>query len=328
MLRFQLLGDFQVTADDGTIRPVGSPKVAQTLALLLTHANEFVSSETLIRELWGSAPPRSALNTVQTYIHHARRFLASEPGVPGAGAPSLATRPGGYLLHVSEEVVDHKVFEAHRLRGAAALRAGEHEAAAAHLGAAGTLWRGHPLSNTTTGPVLKSRVAHLEDRRIQVLEMSLEARAALGQHRDTVPELRVLVHDYPLHEGFHGHLITALHLSGRRAEALEAYRHARGVLRAELGLEPSALVQRAHERVLASGGRVTAPGPTPATGRLTEAVPAQRNGPLPARGRSGEALSAPRATVTAMTGPRRGPRPFVVPRGGVRTPPPQPAHGS
>ncbi|MEV7725716.1 AfsR/SARP family transcriptional regulator [Streptomyces sp. NPDC087917] len=232
---------------------VGSPKVAQTLAVLLTRANEFVSSETLISELWEDAPPRSALNTVQTYIHHARRILASHSD-DREPAPLLATRSGGYLLQVADENVDYKLFEILVARGAQALRAGEYEDASGHLSRAVALWHGRALSNIPTGPVLKSLIVHLDDRRIQALEMRIEARCALGQHRDSIPELRGLVHDYPLHEGFHSQLINSLHQTGRRAEALEAYRHVRSLLRDELGLEPSVLIRRAHERVLSSDG--------------------------------------------------------------------------
>ncbi|MFG2877700.1 BTAD domain-containing putative transcriptional regulator [Streptomyces sp. NPDC048337] len=255
MLKFQLLGHFQVVTETGEICRVGSPKVTQTLAVLLSRANEFVSSEMLITELWGDSPPRSALNTIQTYIHHARRFLAAaDTGAPAAVPPVLSTRSAGYLLRVADEDVDYKLFELHVSRGASALRNAQYEAACDHLRQAMSLWRGSVLSNIATGPLLKSHITHLEDCRVQALEMRIEARCALGLHRDSIPELRTLVHDYPLHEGFHSQLINALHHTGRRAEALEAYQAVRGLLRDELGLEPSALVQRAHERVLSSDG--------------------------------------------------------------------------
>ncbi|MET9349180.1 AfsR/SARP family transcriptional regulator [Streptomyces termitum] len=245
-MRFRLIGPFQIIGDDGEVLPGGTPKVSQILALLLVHANDLVTPDTCIQELWPHDPPRSALNTVQTYVHHARRLLPR----PEAGESPLTTRFGGYLLRVDESAIDVKVFEGLVARGRDELRAGRCEAAAETLGRALALWRGPALANVPAGGVLGGRVVHLEELRIRALELRVEAVARLGRLRELVPELRALVHDYPLNEWFHGQLIAALHQAGRRAEALAAYREVRRILRDELGLEPSPDVQWLHQRVL------------------------------------------------------------------------------
>ncbi|WP_329619143.1 AfsR/SARP family transcriptional regulator [Streptomyces sp. NBC_01255] len=258
-MRFNLIGPFQIVGDDGGILPAGSPKVSQVLAVLLAHANAPVTPDTLIRELWQHSPPRSALNTVQTYVHHARRLLAlpdarpdgpSDGGPSGGGRPVLSTQFGGYTLHVDEAAVDIKVFEQLVARGKEEFLAGRYEAAGGAVGTALGLWRGPVLSNVPTGSVLAGRIVHLEELRIRALELRIETAHLLGRLRQLIPELRTLVHDYPLNEWFHGQLIAALHQAGRRAEALDAYRSIRRLLRDELGLEPSPDVQRLHERVL------------------------------------------------------------------------------
>ncbi len=47
------------------------------LAILLVHANELVSSDRLIEELWPE-PPETATNTLQVYVGKLRKAL--EPG--------------------------------------------------------------------------------------------------------------------------------------------------------------------------------------------------------------------------------------------------------
>ncbi|WP_051804875.1 AfsR/SARP family transcriptional regulator [Streptomyces griseus] len=267
-MRFNLIGPFQIIADDGEVLPAGTPKVSQILALLLTHANDLVTPETFIQELWQHSPPRSALNTVQTYVHHARRLLTAD-GRPDTGQPRLTTRFGGYTMLVDDDAVDIKVFERLVARGRDELRAGRCEEAAESLALALALWRGPVLSNVPTGDVLAGRVVHLEELRIRALELRIEAVRRLGRLRELVPELRTLVHDYPLNEWFHGQLIAALHQAGRRAEALDAYRAVRRILRDELGLEPSPDIQWLHQRVL---GPPPAPA-APASPRSGVVVP-------------------------------------------------------
>ncbi|MFF8415277.1 AfsR/SARP family transcriptional regulator [Streptomyces omiyaensis] len=270
-MRFQLIGPFQIVGDDGRSLPLGTPKVSQILALLLTHANSLVSPDTCIQELWQHSPPRSALNTVQTYVHHARRVLTEDARRPETGEPLVTTRFGGYMLRVDESAIDVKVFERLVARGRGELRAGRCEAAAETLAVALDLWRGPALANVPTGDVLTGRVVHLEELRIRALELRVEAVSRLGRLRELVPELRTLVHDYPLNEWFHGQLIAALHQAGRRAEALEAYRQVRRILQDELGLEPSPEVQWLHQRVLSPPRMPPAP-PAPAVPEPADAV--------------------------------------------------------
>ena len=58
-MEFRILGPLEVL-DDG--RQVELPRLKErvVLAVLLLHANEFVSRDRLIDELWGEAPPPTA----------------------------------------------------------------------------------------------------------------------------------------------------------------------------------------------------------------------------------------------------------------------------
>lgn len=248
-MRFNLIGPFEIVSDAGKVHGPATPKVCQTLALLLTRPREIVTSEALIQELWGDHPPRSAVTTLQTYVYHARRMFVREELLPPQRT-LLSTRSPGYLIEVEPDEVDIKIFERLFARAAAALKSGKAEEALTQLDEALRLWRGPALSNVPAGDVLVGHIVHLEELRIRAFELRIEARIQLGRWRDAIPELRKLVNDYPLNEWFHSRLISALSSSGRRGEALQAYQNLRRILATELGLEPSPEMQRLQSEML------------------------------------------------------------------------------
>src|SRR6266540_3257404 len=73
-----------------------------------------------------------------------------------------------------------------------------------------------------------------------------------GRHRELIGELKALVTIHPLHEWLYSRLMLALHMSGRRFEALEVYQSLRRGLREEFGLDPSTELQQM-QRALLSG---------------------------------------------------------------------------
>src|SRR5882757_7572710 len=98
-MEFRVLGPLVISAANTTTTP-SAPKQRQTLAVLLLHANRFIPTSVLLRELWGDMPPRSASATLQTYVAQVRRLLV---GVSGGSLESvmremLTTEPGGYTM--------------------------------------------------------------------------------------------------------------------------------------------------------------------------------------------------------------------------------------
>jgi DNA-binding SARP family transcriptional activator len=80
-------------------------------------------------------------------------------------------------------------------------------------------------------------VLRLEESRLQALEWRAEAGLHLGRHDELAAELWDLSQLLPMRERFHAQLMLALYRSGRRGEALDVFRKARGSLVAELGVE-------------------------------------------------------------------------------------------
>lgn len=258
-MRFNLLGPFEVLSKSGQGCIPPTPRACHVLVLLLSRPNQTVSAESFFLELWRDNPPRTAVTTLQTYIYHVRKMFSRL----GVGAPEetlLVTRPPGYLIHVDGSQVDAIQFEGLVNRGRRELERGGREGAAEaarHLDEALALWRGPALGGISPGDVLAGYVTYLEELRIQAHELRIEAAKRLGHHRELIPELRSLVREYPLNEWFHAQLVESLTVSGRRAEALQAYQSLRQMLCEELGLDPAPHLQRLQREVLDPAPRAT-----------------------------------------------------------------------
>jgi DNA-binding SARP family transcriptional activator len=224
------------------------PKIQQLLALLVMRANKIVHVDTLVDELWSEDPPRTAVSSVRTHIYHLRGIVR-ELGYP-AISDRLTTEPSGYTLKIAPESIDSEVFIRVVAEGKAMLHGGRFEEASYLLGRALDLWRGQPMANVDTGPVLTRHAVQLQEEQLNTLQLRIEADMRLGRHRELIGELKDLVATDPYNEWFHARLIDALNQVGRRREALGIFHALRTQLNHELGVEPSGEVQREHMAVL------------------------------------------------------------------------------
>ena len=268
MLRFQILGPLEILHKGRVCAPL-PPKVSSVLGLLLARANKVVDVDSLVAELWGGNLPRSAVATAQTYIYHLRRTF--EQAQQGGADQLVLTSPPGYVLRVTDEQVDARLFDRLVAQGGVLVDEGRPAEGAERIREALSLWRGTPLANVPAGRLLEAHVVRLAETRIRALELRIRADIALGRQRDLIPELRDLVAEFPLNEWFHGQLIGALHRAGRRGEALHAYQQVRAVLSEELGLAPSPELQQLQHAVLASEPP-RKPGAVPPNHRLPHAA--------------------------------------------------------
>lgn len=250
-----VLGTLAVRENGVSVMPT-APKPRQVLALLALHADQVVSVASLVEELWGKNPPRSARTTLQTYVLQLRDLISTalehepEGAEPRTAKDVLVTLPGGYLLNTSGGTNDFREFERLTGTGYRAMDAGDFPGAARQLSQALELWSGPALADVQTGPQLKVETRRLEETRLCALDQRIEADLRLGRHRELLGELTVLVRRYRTHETLHGQFMLALHRSGRRSEALDAYQRLRTTLVRELGLEPSAALHKLQRSVL------------------------------------------------------------------------------
>ena len=248
-MEFRVLGPLEARDGDRLV-PLGAPRQRAVLAILLSRANEVVSVDRLVADLWAETPPESAPRVVQTYISQLRKVLG--PGVIG-------TRPPGYVAEVTDDQLDLRRFEALLARGSQALVAGNAAAAAPVLREALALWRGAPFADFAHEPFARPEIGRLEELRLVALERRFEADLACGRHAELVGELEALSAANPLRERLRWLLMLALYRSGRQAEALEAYRDARRVLVGELGLHPSPALQELETAILRHDPSLSSP---------------------------------------------------------------------
>ena len=247
---FRILGPVQAFRG-GRELGLGGPKRRAVLALLLVAGGRVVPAERLAEELWVGCLPQGAAGTLRSYVSRLRTQLAPD-------APLIA-RGGGYALEVEPDQLDASRFE--RLVGAAraALERGEAAVAANLFREALRLWRGPALADVADVEPLARESARLEELRLAAVEGRVEADLAVGRHAEVAGELEGLVAEHPVRERLWRLLVLALYRCERQADALAAYRRAREMLAAELGIEPGEELRQLEQAVL----RQEVPTPPP-----------------------------------------------------------------
>ena len=237
---YRLLGPFEVLVDGRPVALAG-PRQRAVLVCLLAHANTVVPTPRIVDELWDDDPPSSAVNVLQSYVSQLRKAL---------GRDAIETSGKGYLVRVRSEALDLIRFERSAHAGSLALAEERYEDASAALGDALALWRGPALADLVDEPAVAPIAGRLEELRVLALERRIEAEIARGRSVEIVAEAGDLARAHPLRDRPRWLHMVALYRSGRQAEALESYRHARAYLADELGLEPGPALQELERAIL------------------------------------------------------------------------------
>ncbi|HLM37637.1 MAG TPA: BTAD domain-containing putative transcriptional regulator, partial [Gaiellaceae bacterium] len=245
---FRILGPLEVF-DGGRRLVLAGSKLRALLALLLLHANETLTTDRLIDELWGEHPPASAAKTLQMQISRLRKALAGGDG-SGPGGP-IVTRERGYELALDPECLDSHRFERLVAEGRSELATGRPESALSTFEEALALWRGAPLADLGYESFAQAEIARLDDLRVAAREQLIEAKLALGDHAEVVEQLEVLIRQFPFRERMRAQLMLALYRCDRQADALQAYQDARRTLVEELGIEPGERLRELERAILA-----------------------------------------------------------------------------
>src|SRR6184192_1041634 len=168
-LDFRILGPLEVVAA-GAPLPVGHGQQRLLLAILLLSANEVVSTDRIVDELWPSGPPAAARTALHGHVSALRKVL---------GRDRVVTRPPGYLVRVEDDELDLARFE--RLRVEARSRTDARERGDL-LREALALWRGEPLADVPYEGSLAPEVRRLGELRLVTLEDRVDADLACGRH--------------------------------------------------------------------------------------------------------------------------------------------------
>jgi predicted ATPase/DNA-binding SARP family transcriptional activator len=236
-----VLGPLQVVDEQGQLVHVGGPRSRRMLALLLLHANELVTTDTMLEVLWPESGEAPSVNALQTQVSRLRQAV---PGI------TIETVSPGYVLRAGPAELDMLRFEQIAAAATAALAARAWEQARELAGRALDCWRGEPLTEFAGERFVQGPAARLAELHLQVAECSVEARLALGDHRNLVADVGRLTDEHPYREQLWSHLMLALYRSGRQSEALRACSRLRSILVDELGIAPGPEVVRLENAML------------------------------------------------------------------------------
>ena len=274
-MEFRILGALEVSVDGEPLALAGA-KPKAVLAILLLHANEVVSTDRLMDDLWGR-PPDTARAALQVYIAQLRKLLEPdrERGEPGR---VLLTRSPGYVLQVEPNQLDSARFERLLADARTARGDGRTDHAGDRLREALSLWRGPALADFLYEPFAQGEIARLEELRIEALEERIETDLARGGGVELITEIEALVGEHPLRERLRGQLMLALYRAGRQADALDAYQAAHRTLDEQLAIAPGPALQQLQQEILTQDPALDAPPgqpedvPTPKEARKTVTV--------------------------------------------------------
>ncbi|GAA1288696.1 hypothetical protein GCM10009634_38960 [Saccharothrix xinjiangensis] len=238
---------------DGRPVDVGVRKQRFVLAVLLLEVNKLVPADRLVGLMWPHGPPASARAVLHTQVSKLRSMLA-RVDARRHGVALVGNGPG-YLLEADPLRVD-----LHRFRWLCARAWSMDDVRrAATLAEALALWRGPVMAGLDAEGLGRGH----EDERLAAVEDRFDAELRLGHHHAVVDELAALVAEHPYRQHLVRQLVLALHRCRRTDEALRCYRDLRRRLDDELGIAPSAELQRLHDEILRTGRPVVAGLPVP-----------------------------------------------------------------
>ncbi|MFD9811989.1 BTAD domain-containing putative transcriptional regulator [Streptomyces sp. NPDC059080] len=263
-LRVETLGPLRAYAGERELT-LGPPKQRATFAILALRTGNTVSRDELIDGLWGESPPATAVGSLHTYVSGLRRILT------GPGDPPLPTTSSGqgYALRLDPSHLDVTVVErlAERARSSRARQ--EPAAAVSAYDHALAHWQpGSPLSGLP-GPLAAAHRTRVSELRLSLLLERAESLLDLGQPERVTDQLQRQLPDHPYHERLSALLMTALHRSGRTADALAHYHGLRKRLADDLGIDPTAELRALY------GSLLTDPPAGPAPAAAEPVRPAQ-----------------------------------------------------
>lgn len=243
-VEFGVLGP--VVAWDGAGAPIAlkGPRHRAVLARLIVAEGRVVPVDTLVDDLWVD-PPAGAVGALRTFVAALRRAL--EPQRPPRAAPRLLVTEGpGYALRAQPAAVDAWRFE-QAVAAAATLAPADR---LARLEEALGWWRGPAYAELADEHWARTERSRLAELRLHAVERRAEARLALGQAAEAVPDLDAHVAEHPWREDAWHLLALALYRSGRQGDALAVLRRARALLVEQLGVDPGPRLRRLEADVL------------------------------------------------------------------------------
>jgi WD40 repeat protein/DNA-binding SARP family transcriptional activator len=248
-----VLGPFQVDGDGSSL----GPRDRVVLEVLVLRPGVVVSAERLADAMWGDLVPPTWNKVVQGCVVRLRKVL---------GSKAIETSPAGYRLTTPPDAVDAHRFERLARRCSELLALGDFDRAAYVGGQALALWRGPALRELEGWDAGRIEAGRLEELRLGVEEIRLEAALRAGHHQDVLAEAQARAAEAPLRERRWALLALAQYQAGRQGDALRTLHQARSVLVSELGVEPGAELIALEQAILRQDPSLVAAAALPEPG--------------------------------------------------------------
>ena len=264
-LRFSILGPLAVSGPDGPVR-LGGPRQRSLLAVLLLHANRVVSIDRLAGDLYGDAPPVTAVTQIHRQVSELRQALGS--------ATAVETLPPGYRLRVGLTTSIWSASSGWRRTGqrrsAAATRPRRRRGCVTRSGCGAA-------SRSPTSPTSPSR--RPRSRACRSCTSARWRPASMptcdsGMSRALAAELDALVAEHPLRERLHGLRMLRPLSRGPPAGGARGLPHPARALVDAFGIEPTPPLQELERQILRHDPALDAPPPS---------APEERRRSLPGR---------------------------------------------
>jgi DNA-binding SARP family transcriptional activator len=221
---------------------LGPPRQRCVLAALYLHHGRPLPISTLAARVWDDRTPKHADDALYSYLSRLRRILK-----PFAADP-IQREAAGYRLTIDRDSIDYWRFEELVARASAATPY-HLDRAAVLFREALALWRGEALTGVSGGWAERTR-ERLERRRLAIWGACFDVDLRAGRHAAIVDEIADLLVAHPDAEPLTAQLMVALSRTGRRADALAAYRRLRAAVAELHGLEPGVELRTLQAAVL------------------------------------------------------------------------------
>lgn len=283
---FRLFGVVEAYAGEQRI-DLGSEKERCLFVALALANGQPVSRLDLPEWLWDEAPDSAPgdIDKFMTKLRNRLDLLGIKGALDNRDRLCRLRIPAGWIdVHHFRELVG----EAGRV---------DDQRAAELLGEAVALSTGEPLAGLSGRKIDMRRHMLAEERRsARVMFAALEIR--LGRHRERIADLTLLFDDRPDDTEVAGLTMYALHLAGRKPEALEVFARYRRC-RDEIGVEVPRPMEDLHVRILREDDLGPEPEAFPVGGpaRPTTEEPSDEE-PPPARSQSSKVINKINGPVT------------------------------
>jgi SARP family transcriptional regulator, regulator of embCAB operon len=239
----QLCGTLVVTLDGRRVDHLLPGRKGRLLFVyLVLNRTRDVTSAELVEALWGDGAPEQAEATLRTLISKVRRAIGTD-ALGRGGRYRLAFAPETRIdLEVATDAI-------HRAESAAAVSDWHRAWAPAQVA---LITAGRDFLPGEERPWIAETRRSLRELENRALECFAAASLGIGGTELPIAERasRRLVEREPFHESGYRLLMEALVAEGNLADALLVYEQLAGVLREELGADPSPATKELHRSIL------------------------------------------------------------------------------